>query len=236
MNIIDGLIIILILFGGLIGFKRGVFRQLVSAIGFIASVVLAFLLKNPLSSFLYGHLPFFKFGGLFKGVSVLNIIVYEVIAFLIMLALFTLVFQVLKIITNIIETILKMTIILSIPSKILGALVGAIQYFVIVFIVLYVLSLPVVSLNLLKGSKFKDDILTKTPILSSFVKKSINIFDEFNTLKEKYKDTTSSDEFNEEALDLLLKYKVISVDSAQKLIDSNKIEVNDYILDKYREE
>lgn len=236
MNIIDGLIIILILFGGLIGFKRGVFRQLISAIGFIVSVVLAFLLKNPLSSFLYGRLPFFKFGGLFKGVSVLNIIVYEVIAFLIMLAIFTAVFQLLKMVTNIIETVLKMTIILSIPSKILGALVGAIQYFVIVFIVLYVLSLPIISFNLLNGSKFKDPILTKTPILSSFVKKSMDIFDEFNTLKEKYKDTTSSDEFNEEALDLLLKYKVISVDSAQKLIDSNKIEVNNYILDKYKEE
>lgn len=236
MNIIDILIIILILFGGLIGFKRGVFRQLISAIGFIVSVILAFLLKNPLSSFLYEHLPFFKFGGLFKGVSVLNIVVYEVIAFLIMLALFTLIFQILKLVTNIIETVLKMTIILSIPSKILGALVGAIQYYVMVFIVLYVLSLPIVSFNLLSGSKFKEPILTKTPILSSFVKKSMDIFDEFDNLKQKYKDTTSSDEFNDEALDLLLKYKVISVNSAQKLIDLNKIEVSDYIINKYKEE
>lgn len=236
MNIIDLLIIIIIIFGALLGFKRGVFRQLVSAIGFIVSVVLAFLLKNPLSSFLYEHLPFFKFGGIFKGVSVLNIIVYEIIAFLIMLAIFSLIFQILKVVTNLIETILKMTVILSIPSKLLGAVVGAVQYYVIVFIILYILSLPVISFDLIKNSKFKTPILTKTPLLSSFVEKSINIFGEFENLKQKYEDNTSSEEFNDEALDLMLKYKVVTVDSVEKLIDLNKIEVNDYILDKYREE
>lgn len=235
MNIIDIFIIIIIAFGALLGFKRGVFRQLVSAIGFIASVILAFLLKNPLSILLYEHLPFFKFGGIFKGVSVLNIIVYEIIAFLIMLAIFSLIFQVLKIVTNILEKILNMTIILGIPSKLLGILVGALQYFVIVFIALYILSLPVISFDLIKTSKFREPILTKTPILSSLVEESVSIFNEFDTLKDKYKDSTSSDEFNEEALDLLLKYKVVSVESVEKLIELNKIEVNDYILEKYKE-
>ncbi len=235
MNIIDIFIIIIIAFGALLGFKRGVFRQLVSAIGFIASVILAFLLKNPLSNFLYEHLPFFNFGGIFKGVSVLNIIVYEIIAFLIMLAIFSLIFQLLKLVTNIIEKVLNMTIILGIPSKLLGILVGALQYFVIVFIALYILSLPVISFDLIKTSKFREPILTKTPILSSLVEESISIFNEFDALKDKYKDSTSSDEFNEEALDLLLKYKVVSVESVEKLIELNKIEVNDYILEKYRE-
>ena len=88
MSIVDILIIIFLVFGALLGFKRGVFRELVSALGFILSVIFAFLLKGPVSNFLYEHLPFFNFGGIFKGVSVLNIIVYEVIAFLIMLSIF----------------------------------------------------------------------------------------------------------------------------------------------------
>lgn len=236
LNIIDLLIIIVILFGGLIGFKHGVFRQLISALGFILSVILAFLFKNTLSILLYEHLPFFKFGGLLKGVSVLNILIYEFIAFLILLGIFLLIFKILKVVTNILETVLKLTIVLSIPSKLLGIVVGALQYFVIVFIILYVLSLPIVSSNLLDGSKFKEPILTKTPILSSFVKKSVAVFDEFSDLKEKYETEENGDKFNEEALDLLLKYKVITVDSAEKLIEKDKIKVNNSIIEKYKEE
>lgn len=236
MNIIDLLIIIIILFGALIGFKHGVFRQLISALSFILSVVLAFLFKNKLSILLYEHLPFFKFGGLFKGVSVLNILLYELIAFLIVLGIFLLIFKILKIVTNILETVLKLTIVLSIPSKLLGIVVGAVQYFVIVFIMLYILSLPVISFDLLKTSKFKDPILTKTPILSSFVSKSVDVFDEFADLTEKYKTEENGEQFNEEALDLFLKYKVVSANSVKKLINKNKITVNSNILEKYEEE
>ena len=85
MNIIDIGIILIIIMGGIVGFKRGFFNQLVSSIGFFVIVVLSFLLKNPLSVFLYEHLPFFKFGGIIKGVTVLNIFLYEIIAFIIIL-------------------------------------------------------------------------------------------------------------------------------------------------------
>lgn len=236
MNIIDIIIIILIGLGALLGFKRGVFRELISALGFILSVVFAFLLKGPLSNYLYEHLPFFNFGGIFKGVSVLNIVVYEIIAFLIMLIIFSLLCQLLKIVANLIEKVLKVTIIFCIPSKIAGAIVGAIHSYIIVFILLYVLSLPVISFNLISNSKFKEPILTKTPILSSFINKSVDIFEEFETLKEKYKESKNQEQFNEEALDLMLKYKVVDVSSVQKLIDNKKLDVDQSILDKYKEE
>ena len=58
MNIVDVIIILLIAFGGVMGFKRGFTRSLVSALGTIAIVVLAFLLKNPVSVLLYENLPF----------------------------------------------------------------------------------------------------------------------------------------------------------------------------------
>lgn len=235
MNIIDISIVALIIFGAILGFKRGVFSELVSAIGFILSVVLAFLFKNPVSEFMYSHLPFFKFGGLLKGVPVLNIVVYEIIAFLIMLAVFLLVVNILKVVTKLFELVLKMTIVLSIPSKLLGALVGMFEYFVLIFIILYILSLPTLSIDIIKNSKFKDNILNNTPILSSFVKKSMNVFEEFEVLKEKYKDSTN-EQFNNEAMDLLLKYKVVTVKSADKLIKQKKISVDNKIIDKYREE
>lgn len=236
MSIVDVIIIIVILLGALLGFKRGVFRELVSALGFAVSVVLAFLLKGPVSNFLYEHLPFFNFGGIFKGVSVLNIVVYEIIAFLLMLVVFLSLCQLLKIVTNLIEKVLTITILLGIPSKILGAIVGAIYSYIIVFIVLYILSMPVISLDIVKDSKFKDGILTKTPLLSSFVSKSVDIFEEFEGLKDKYTKSENAQEFNNEALDLLLKYNVVSTKTVQKLIDNKKLDVDQNILDKYKED
>ena len=73
MKIVDIVILIIILLGAVIGFKRGFTRSLVSALGFIVIAILAYFLKNPLSILLYENLPFFKFGGILKGVTVLNI-------------------------------------------------------------------------------------------------------------------------------------------------------------------
>ena len=74
---VDLIIIVLVLLGAFVGAKRGFTRELVSVIGFLVCIVLAFLFKNPIAAFLYDHLPFFSFGGIFKGVTALNILLYE---------------------------------------------------------------------------------------------------------------------------------------------------------------
>lgn len=234
MNVVDIIILIFLLLGAVIGFKRGIFTELVYACSFVISAILAFLLKNSVSIFLYEHLPFFSFGGVFKGITVINILLYEIIAFLIMLTLFMTAFAIIKFVTKILERILKLTIILSIPSKLLGIIVGVVHYYVIVFIVLYVLSFPIFGLDILNESKLKKSILNNTPILSSAIKDGVKIYEEFETLKKKYKDNTSATEFNNEALDLMLKYNIISLDSTYKLVELGKIK-DISILDKYRE-
>ena len=82
MNITDFLIIIFIVLGAFVGAKQGFTKALVSFLGTIIVVVLAYFLKNPVSEFLMSFCPFFSFGGIIKGVTVLNIAVYEVIAFI----------------------------------------------------------------------------------------------------------------------------------------------------------
>ena len=161
MNIFDVIIILFILSGAVVGFKRGLTRELVSLVSFFAIVILAFMLKNPISIFLYEHLPFFKFGGILKGVTVLNIALYEIIAFLIMVIILSVIFKILAVITNLFEKILKMTVILSIPSKIAGAVVGIIESYIWVFIVLYILSFPIFNIGILNESKYKNNILNK---------------------------------------------------------------------------
>jgi len=237
MNIVDIIIILLVIFGGMLGFRRGFTREVATFFGFVIVIVLAFLFKNPLSVFFYENLPFFSFGGFFKGISILNILLYEIIAFLLLVFLFSIILKVVLLITGLFEKILSFTVILGIPSKILGMIVGVIEYFVYAFVFLFVFSLPLFDITEIQESKFREDILYNTPILTDLSKETIKVFDEFDELKEKYKNDTNVNSFNLEALDVFLKYKVISVDNATKLVESKKLKIEnvEMVLDKYKE-
>ena len=236
MNIIDIGIVIILLFGAVIGFKRGFTRQLVSSVGFILIVILAFNLRTPVSEFLFKNLPFFKFSGLLKGASVLNIVLYEFIAFVIVLGILSIVLKVVLFATKIFETILNMTIILGIPSKILGAIVGVIEYYIIVFIILYVLTLPLFNLSFVNESKYRNKIINNTPILSSFVEKTVGVMKDLNDLKDKFKTEQNVNKFNLEALDLLLEKRIVDVKTVDSLISKNKLQIDNVesVLKKYR--
>lgn len=236
MSIVDIILLVVLAFGALIGFKRGFTKELVSFIGFILAVVLAFYLKDTVSVWFYGHLPFFKFGGILKGVTALNIFVYEVLAFLVVLSILMILQKILLFATGIIERIFDFTIILGIVSKLLGAVVGVIENFVIVFIALYVLTLPVFNMNILRDSKYGKMILEKTPFLSGVVDKSVKVIEEFTDLKEKYQTSGSAAQFNYDTLDLFLKYNVISVENTEMLIEKDKLKIDrvEKLLEKYR--
>ena len=223
MNVVDIVILILLAFGALIGFKRGFTKELVSLVGIFVILVLSFILKNPISVFLYNNLPFFSFGGIFKDVTVLNILVYEVISFFIVFIILTVIFKILLMITGVFEKILNATIILGIPSKILGAVLGIVQYVIYIFIILYILRLPMFNMTLINDSKVASTILDKTPILNSVCDKTLDVFNEIMELKEEYKNTNNVNEFNQKALNSMIDKGIISKENAQNLIDKGKI-------------
>ena len=239
MNIVDALIILVIIAGGLVGFKKGFTRELVSFLGVFLVIILSFLLKNPVSAILYEHLPFFSFGGMLKGITSLNILLYEIIALLIVMSILTIVLKVITMVTKVFETLLKFTIILGIPSKILGMVVGFVEGFVWVFIALYVLNLPIFNIKEVQESKYKDTVLENAPILSSLGNDTVKVIDEFTDLKEQYNDDSiDSNEFNLQTLDVFLKYNVVTVDSVEKLDKKGKLKIDglDELLKEYREE
>lgn len=224
MNVLNIGIIIFILFGAVLGFKRGFTKEVVKAAGFLIIVVLAYLLKNPLSVLLYEHLPFFHIG-ILKGVEVLNILVYEFLAFIIVLIILSIILKVVLMATSMFEKILTATIILGIPSKIAGALVGILHHYIVAFIILTILSLPVFNVGIVKDSSLREKIVNDTPLLSIAVDKSMSVINEFMDLKERYDDkTVSEQEFNCGAVQLFTKYEVISQESLQKLIDAGKVD------------
>lgn len=235
MNIIDIIIILILLMGGVIGFKNGVIRQTVSFVGFFIVVILSYFLKDFVSVILYKFVPFFSFSGSLAGVTTLNILIYEVIAFLLVYVILMAIYHFIVRVTRIVETILKFTVILGIPSKLLGMVVGFIETYIMVFIGLYCLSLPIFQIPMMNESGVRNTMLNHTPGLSSAVSKSLNVVNEFADLKEKYKDTTNKNEFNKETLDLFLKYNVVRYDTAKELVDSGKLKIDgvESVFQKY---
>lgn len=223
MNVLNIGIIIFILFGAVLGFKRGFTKEVVKAVGFLLIVVLAYLLKNPLSVLMYEHLPFLNIG-ILKGVEVLNIIVYEFLAFIIVLIILSIILKLVLMATSVFEKILTATIILGIPSKIAGALVGVLHHYIVAFIVLTILSLPIFNIGIIQDSTLRKKIVNDTPLLSSAVDKSMTVINEFMDLKAKYDDReVNTKDFNCGAINLFTKYEVISQESLQKLINKGKI-------------
>lgn len=232
LSVVDAIIILFLLMGAVIGFKKGVIKSVVSFVGTILVLVLSFTLKNPLSVFLYTYLPFFN-----VGITVLNILIYEAIAFVILFAVLSSILSIIIKISGIIETLLKFTIILGIPSKILGAIFGFLEMYIFVFAILFALVQFNVQNSLISDSKMADFILEKTPIVSNVLDDTYTAVKEVVNLNKEYGKNGNTDKLNQDGLDILLKYKVLSAENANKLLEKNKLNIKDAnaIVAKYGE-
>ena len=232
MSIVDIIIIVILLLFAIIGFKRGVLKSLVSFIGFILVIYLAYLFKNYLGDIFVTDLPFFdiKIGSITS--DVMNVVMYQTIAFIIIAILLGLVYKAIMVMSGIIEKIFTLTIVLGIPSKILGLVVGVLEGFIIVYLALFFIAQPYVKMDVLEDSKYANTILTKTPVLSKFANSTLEIINEV-------KDTIESgdtDDFDLKLSDLVLKHKVTSPEVMDKLVKNQKINVKgiEDVIDKYK--
>ena len=226
MNVVDVIIIALLILGGVAGFKAGVIKKLTVFIGMFVVIILAFYLKNYISVIMYENLPFFNFFGLINGIDALNILLYEVIAFLVIFIALLFVLKVVLMLTGLVEKILKATVILSIPSKLLGIVVGVIEMYVYLFLILVIVSLPIFDSSFLKDSKMNNFILNNTPVLSGVSEEIIDIYGDVYNIIDNRKNKTN-EQLNEEILKVLIDKKVVTKESAKKLVDKNKIHIND---------
>ena len=236
MNIVDVLIILIVACGAVIGFKRGFFKELVMTVGFLLVFIVSFIFKNPVAQILSLNLPFFEFGSAVKSAAVLNIIFYQFVAFILVFALAMLLFRILLSISGIIEKILNFTIILGIPSKLLGALVGALEGYLIAFVVVFVLNQPMLDVGIMSGSKMKDKVLKSTPVLTQIVSNVGNTIEDVSKLMQDKSYEKDVNKFNRDAIDVMLKHKMVKVDYIEKLIEADKIKVPgiNKVLDKYK--
>ena len=214
MNIIDIVIIFGLLLGGFAGAKNGFFKQ---------SVVLSWIFKDFIANFLSYNLPFFNFAGPFEGLTSLNIVMYQLIAFLLLMFLFTAILVVIIRMTGVFEKILKMTIILGIPSKILGFIVGAIEAYVILFVILFFFSQPAFNIEIVNDSKFANTIVNSSPGLSNIVGNMNDAVNDIYEITSSYSANQNTYDFNRRVIDSLLEHEVIDMEYVNNLISKGKI-------------
>ncbi len=231
-NIVDIIIIIFILLCGVVGYKRGVFKQLVLCVGLILIFYLAYKFKDPVGEFFLLRLPIFDFPNLFKGVITLNIIVYQTLAFVLVLAVLLFIFDFILSITGLFEKLLRITIILGIPSKILGFIGGLLEGYVVAFVILFFLTQPAFSFQFFQDSNLSQKILTSSPVLTDITKDTVEVVKEIYALKDE-KDTKL---LNQKSLDIMLEHGMVTYDTAKKLSDEGKINFEgiDEVLNKHR--
>ncbi len=235
-NIVDIIIIIFILLSGIMGFKRGVFKQLVLCVGLILTFYLAYKFKDVVGDWflLKMNLPMFDFPNLFKGVITLNILVYQTLAFVLVLAGLLIVFDVILSITGLFEKLLRITIILGVPSKILGFIGGLLEGYVLAFVILFFLTQPAFSFTFFQDSNLSKTILTSSPVLSDVTRNTVTVIEDIYALKDE-KDVTV---LNQKTLDMMLEKKVVSYNTANELYKRGKFTFDgvENILNKYKEQ
>lgn len=224
MGIVDILIIIFILSFGILGSKRGFFKQTVTTVGSILVFVLAYYFKDGVANFLTFNLPFFNFKGEILGLTSLNIIMYQLIAFLLMVLIFSGILAVIIKITGIFEKILRLTIVLGIPSKILGFILGLVEGYVITYIILFILMLPILKIDIIDNSSFARPILKSSPVISNIVGTTKDTCLSIYDLVNDYSKDKDKDKFNKEAIRIMLSNNMITKYYVEELINKGKLD------------
>lgn len=234
-NVIDVIIVLALIMGGIWGYKAGFFKSSIQAVGAIAALIIAFYLKDLLSPLLFKICPFFTFSGEFKGLVVLNIFLYEVIAFFIVYVLLMMIVHLIVWLAEKFEKVLDFTVILGIPSKIFGAIFGVIETYCVIFILLFFFAQISISAIVLHDSHLTNPILSHTPILSNITSDSYNAFKEVYKMRKKYKNTNDINGYNLASLDVMLKYDIVKPEEVRKLEDNGKLNIKniDSVLKKY---
>lgn len=237
MNIIDiGIILVLIMFA-LAGWKNGVIKETVSLVGLILIFVIAYTFKEQLGNVLCKYLPFFSFSGSIEGLVSLNILIYQLIAFIIILSVLYAIYQIVLKISGVLQKIVNFTLILALPSKIGGFIIGLLEGYLMVFACLMLLVVPLKNVDMISSSKMISTIIHKTPLISLYTKDISNTITEVYALADDVANKTiTTNEANLEMIDTMIKYNVVSkktVEQLQVLDKLKQVKGLDSVLNKY---
>ncbi len=234
MNIVDYIIIIILVLCAFKGFKQGMLPSIVNFVGTFLVFIIAFYVKQPISTLMYENLPFLDFAGIFKGIIGVNILFYEVIAYGLTIVLLAIIFGIVKRISLVFNKILNATIVLTLPNKIIGAIIGIFEGVLFSFILLCIASNVNTTTKYVNESKYSSIILNNIPILNSVTSSLTDSSKEiYDTIINNENDKNKA---NLETIDILMKHNILSYESATKLVNDKKLNIDgvNQVIEKYR--
>lgn len=230
--VVDIIVVLVIVFGVIAGAKRGLIKSLVGLIGLVAIIIISFSLKNPVANFLIDKMPFLNYGGNLYGLTTINILVFNMISFVVVFIVLYCLLNVILKITGFIDTLLKLTVIWIIPSKIGGAIIGLLESWVYVYLVLFVLIQFGITNPFVMQSNVSKFILDHTPVVGTYLEKAkdgaIKIY---QSVEEYSKDETKTlKDIDLMILQTEINSGLISKPKANELIQTGKIPLDGVMI------
>lgn len=227
-TLVDIILVIFLVLGTYAGTRKGLIKSAVSFIGLVAIIIISYSLKTPVANFLIDNFPFFQYYG---GLTSLNILVYNLVSFVVIFILLYCILNIIITLTGFIDTLLKFTVIWIIPSKIGGALLGFLEAWVFLFLILFVLTQFNVTNSFINNSKVSDIILNHTPVVGTFLGNASNAAkDIYATINENKNSDVNT--LNLTILQIEINYGLVTKDKAQELIDTGKMGIDNVLFGK----
>ena len=230
MKISEIVIIIIILLGALIGFKKGAIKEIFELVGTVSIIIIAYLLKGYLASFLIKLLPFFNFKG-YVGLYSINFLIYDVISFIIIFVLLYCILNILINLAGFIDKLINLSVIFALPSKIIGLVLGMVNALVFVFLRCYIAMQIPHTQKYVMESKVSTSILERTPIVNVVCSKGILVSEDVynKLLGYSFKEEDTQD-MNLQIATSVAKYGLVDKTLIQEAINAGKLNLEHVII------
>ena len=230
MKISEIVIIIIILLGALIGFKKGAIKEIFELVGTISIIIIAYLLKGYLASLLIKLLPFFNFKG-YVGLYSINFLIYDVISFIIIFVLLYCILNILINLAGFIDKLINLSVIFALPSKIIGLVLGMVNALVFIFLLCYIAMQIPHTQKYVMESKVSTSILERTPIVNVVCSKGILVGEDVynKLLSYSFKEEDTQD-MNLQIATSVAKYGLVDKTLIQEVINKGKLNLEHVII------
>ena len=213
MNIVDIGILVLVLLSVIIGVKRGTVKGILKTLAFVIIGILSYTFKGMLGNWLMGFMPFFNFAG-----------IYQAVSFVVIYVLLYCFLSIIVAVGGVFDKVYKKEWLVNKKiDKILGALVGFIEGTMIAFVGVWVLSQLPNTTQYVMQSHFGLNFLERTPMIRTVFAPSTLASEEVYELVDQYKNSEDKTDFNISALQVYIKYQVVTSEKVKELEDAKKL-------------
>lgn len=224
VSLIISLIVILVFVSDVInGYKKGFLGTAIKLFKSVVALVFAYLFKGKLATYLSIHLPFFNLQGLFKGLDIVNVLIYELIAFVAIFAVVSLILKIIIDLFNIEERLFSLIVQLGIPNNLIGGIFGGLKSIVVIYFVLSIFTAVANFVNIDTGNSLGEYVLN-IPVLKNSFGGTLDSLDEISELAVEYKNTQDKGVINGDAISILLENGILTEEQLSVLIESGKVE------------